>query len=65
MENNTPKLNLEKTCDECGGTGRDFYDEGWGTPCWKCNGSGHVVTKDGAAILQLFAHQQGSLLQFA
>jgi len=60
------KLNpLEKTCDECGGTGRDFYDDGQGEPCWKCQGTGHVATEDGKAILQLFAHHQGALLQFA
>jgi DnaJ-class molecular chaperone len=56
---------LEKTCDECGGTGRDWYDEGIGEPCWKCQGTGHVATNEGKAILQLIAHHQNDLLQFA
>jgi len=66
MENTNTKFNeLEKPCDECGGTGRDWYDEGIGTPCWKCNGTGHIATETGRAILQLFAHQHSNLLQFA
>jgi len=56
---------LEKECNECGGTGRDWYDDGMGEPCWKCQGTGHIATNEGKAILQLIAHNQGSLLQFA
>ena len=55
---------LEKSCDECGGTSRNWYDEGSGEPCWKCQGSGHIVTAEGKAILQLFAHHQGQLVQY-
>jgi len=56
---------LEKACDECCGTGQDFYDDGIGEPCWKCQGTGHIATEEGKAILQLLAHHQGHLLQFA
>ena len=55
---------LEKTCNECGGSGLDWNDD-QGAPCWLCQGSGHVATDEGKAILQLIAHNQGSLLQFA
>lgn len=63
--NNPFNTKLEKTCDECGGTGQDFYDDGQGEPCWKCQGSGHIATDEGKAILQLLAHHQKDLLQFA
>lgn len=64
--NNLFKQNtLEKACNECGGTGTDWYDEGQGEPCWKCQGTGHVATDEGKAILQLIAHHQGNLLTFA
>jgi DnaJ-class molecular chaperone len=66
MKNTLTKLGvLENTCDECGGTGRDWYDEGQGEPCWKCQGTGHVATAEGKAILQLLVHHQGHLTQFA
>lgn len=65
MRNILENINLEKSCDECGGTGRDWYDDAQGEPCWKCNGTGHIATNEGKAILQLIAHHQGHLLQFA
>ena len=65
MRNILENINLEKSCDECGGTGRDWYDDAQGEPCWKCQGTGHIATNEGKAILQLIAHHQGNLLQFA
>jgi len=56
---------LEKACDECGGTGTDWYDEGLGEPCWKCQGTGHVATEEGKAILQLIAHHSKGILEYA
>lgn len=56
---------LERMCDECGGTGSDWYDDAQGEPCWKCQGSGHIATKEGMAILQLFAHHRKDLLNYA
>ena len=64
MKNIFSKMQLEKSCDECGGTGSDWYDEGFGKPCWKCQGTGHVATDEGKSILQLIAHNQGSILQY-
>jgi DnaJ-class molecular chaperone len=56
---------LEKVCNECGGTGQDWYDDNQGNPCWKCQGTGHIATNEGKAILLLIAHHQEELLQFA
>jgi len=66
MNNTFHKINpLEKVCAECGGSGKDWYDENQGKPCWKCDGTGHVVTDEGKAILQLIAHHPIRLTQFA
>lgn len=62
---NEANIALEKVCNECGGTGKDWYDDNQGNPCWKCNGTGHIATNEGKAILQLLAHHQGELLAFA
>ena len=56
---------LEKVCDECGGSGRDWYAYDKCDPCWKCNGSGYVTTDEGKAILSLLIHHQGKMLSFA
>jgi DnaJ-class molecular chaperone len=65
MKNLFTKSTLEKACDECGGTGTDWYDDGQGEPCWKCQGTGHVATEEGKAILQLIAHHSKGILEYA
>ena len=65
MKNLFTKNTLEKACDECGGTVSDWYDEGLGEPCWKCQGTGHVATEEGKAILQLIAHHSKGILEYA
>ncbi len=33
----------EETCINCSGTGRDFREEFWASPCRICNGRGKVT----------------------
>ncbi len=48
---NTPvKVEYEsETCTRCGGTGDHSYCEAYGRTCFKCSGSGKMLTKRGQA----------------
>jgi hypothetical protein len=47
---------LEIHCEECDGTGGEWWNNGKACYCRKCNGAGYVPTEAGKRVIALMRH---------